>query len=133
MGWSVTNFTGLEKLSEDIKDAGQCMTDMCLIKTADPQCFPHNWNYLEMVPSLESLLIFTPILLQRPMTCFASKTLENSICITHNHVGVSFYQLGSGKQNSVPISGTNYYLHRDVMCYKCDRTGHYYGQCNLPY
>ena len=47
MGGYATIFTGLEKHTDYIKDFGQRMDDMCLIKTYDPQRFSHIWNELE--------------------------------------------------------------------------------------
>ena len=55
------------------------------------------------------------------------------MCLPRNHVYVSFHQLGCGNQTSTPISGTDGVLYRYVMCYNCDRPGHYFGQCTLPY
>ena len=43
---NATSFTGLEKHADDIKDVGQCMAAMCIIKTDDPQRFSHLWNQL---------------------------------------------------------------------------------------
>ena len=55
------------------------------------------------------------------------------MCLPRNHVYVSFHQLGYVNQTSTPISGTDGVLYRYAMCYNCDRPGHYFGQCTLPY
>ena len=65
----------------------------------------------KMVPSLESLLMCTPRLLPRPMTCFESKITR----LTCNHVDVSFHHQGYGNHNSPPIDDTNGVLHRYIM------------------
>ena len=50
----------------------------------------------------------------------------------HNRTDVIFYQKGSGNQTCTPVAGTYYILHRDVMCYNCDRHGHYSSKFALP-
>ena len=60
------------------------------------------------------------------------KTPEKSMRIPCNRVNVIFYQQGVGKQSFPPVAGTNDFLHRDVICYNCDSTSHYFGQYFLP-
>ena len=43
---------------------------------------------------------------------------------------MSFQHQGSGNQTSPPVYGTDCVLHRDVMCYNCDRPGHFSVQCS---
>ena len=45
-GWYATSFKGLEQNEDGIKDYGQHMDEMYLIKTSDPQLFYHLWNDL---------------------------------------------------------------------------------------
>ena len=45
-GCDATNFPGLEKRTDNTKDAGKWMAVMCLIKKGDPQQFSHIWNEL---------------------------------------------------------------------------------------
>ena len=70
MGCDATSFTGLENHGDDTKDSSQHMDAVCLIKTYEPQRFYNLFYGLEMVKSLESLPICTPILFTRPMVCF---------------------------------------------------------------
>ena len=60
------------------------------------------------------------------------KKTKKITCLPRNYVNASFHQIGDGNQTSPPVSGTNGLLHRDVMCYNCDRPNHYSGQCPLP-
>ena len=97
------------------------MAAMCLIKTAEPQCFYHVWNELENGTIIVESTIMYP-----------GNISENSTRLPHNCVNLSFHQRGSGNHNSPPVPGTDDVLHRYVMCYNCDRPSNYSGRFPLP-
>ena len=59
-------------------------------------------------------------------------TKTKCMCLPCNHVDVSFHKKGDGNQTSPPVSGTDGGLHRDSMCYNCDRTSCYSIYRPLP-
>ena len=131
-GCNAISFPGLEKNADHIKDAGQRMNPICIIKTADPQLFSNLWNELENGNIIgESTNIYPKNIDKSYDVLFKYKTPENSMCIPRNHVNKSFHHRGAGNQNSPHIAGTDDILNRDVMCYICDRPSNYYGKCTL--
>ena len=108
------------------------MADMCLIEKSDPQRFYHLWNELGNGTIIgESTNIYPNTIAKVYDVICKHKTPKNSTHLPHNRVNVSFHQRGSGNQTCPPVAGTDDVLHRDFMCYKCDSTGHYSGQCTL--
>ena len=108
------------------------MDDKCLIEKSDPQRFFHIWNELEKGTILgESTNMYPENIAKAYDVLCNYKTPENSTRIPRNRVDVSFHKHGYGNQASPPVDGIDDALHRDIMCYKFDRTGHNSGQCTL--
>ena len=109
------------------------MAAMCLIKKADPQRFYNLWNELYNGTIFGESTDMYPKTAAKAYGMFCKyKKTKKITRLTHNRVDVIFHQKGYGKQTSPPISGTDTILHRDVMCYNCDRTSHYSGNVSLP-
>ena len=128
-----TNFPGLEKNADNAKDYGQHITDMCFIKTADPQHFSHLWNKLENGTILGESTDMHPANISKTYdVLWKYKRPENSTRIPCNYANVNFYQQVPGKQTCQPVAGTDRILHRDVTWYNFNRTVKYSDKFNLP-
>ena len=93
IGCDATSFTGLEKYADDIKNYGQHMADMYLIKKDDSQIFSQLWNELENYNIFGEYTNMYPKTIDKAYAViFKQKTPANSTRLPCNRVDVSFCQ-----------------------------------------
>ena len=120
-----TIFTGLEKHGNYAKDAWKHMAVMCLIETYIPQLFYHLCNDSDNGIIFGKYTYIYPKNISKAYDVLCKyNTPENSPRLPRKRTDVSFNQQGARNQTFPPASGTDDVLHKDFMCYNCDRSCH---------